>query len=332
MLDINFEIYNSCKNNKTQRGIVMNFVAIDFETADNNRYSACSIGYAIVKDSIIVKKGHIFINPPDECNFVFTNIHKITKQDVTNAPRWNDIVTFLYNEICEYLPPDIDFIAHNSSFDKGVWNALFDYYGIERKVENEFYDTLKLSRTLNKGFSNHKLHTVVKNLGLSRFTHHNAMDDAVASAEIAIYLSKLTHSNSVKELWDKRISVNGEFFNIIKHPRKKESPTKAKSLDSLDLSQYDPINHPLNNTNVAITGTLTYYTREEFKTVLAYLGATLNSSVIRKTELLILCDDAHESVKYKKALENKSKRLKIDIINEEELLELLNYSAIKESR
>lgn len=41
------------------------FIAIDFETANNNNDSACSLGIACVNNNQIVKEKYYLIQPPD---------------------------------------------------------------------------------------------------------------------------------------------------------------------------------------------------------------------------------------------------------------------------
>ena len=41
----------------------MDFVAIDFETANEKRNSACSIGLTVVKDNKIVEEKYFLIKP-----------------------------------------------------------------------------------------------------------------------------------------------------------------------------------------------------------------------------------------------------------------------------
>ena len=43
----------------------MNFVAIDFETANEKRASACSLGLVVVKNSQIVDKRYYLIKPKE---------------------------------------------------------------------------------------------------------------------------------------------------------------------------------------------------------------------------------------------------------------------------
>ena len=49
-----------------------NFAAIDFETANNERTSVCSVGVVIVRDGEIVDKREVAF-------FFHTNVHKLPK-------------------------------------------------------------------------------------------------------------------------------------------------------------------------------------------------------------------------------------------------------------
>ena len=46
----------------------MNFVAIDFETANNQRASACSLALTVVRDNKVVDEFYTLINPETDFN------------------------------------------------------------------------------------------------------------------------------------------------------------------------------------------------------------------------------------------------------------------------
>ena len=59
------------------------FVAIDFETANHNRNSACEIGLVSVREGLIVAEHRFLIRPPtDEFIPWFTDLHGIAWDDV----------------------------------------------------------------------------------------------------------------------------------------------------------------------------------------------------------------------------------------------------------
>jgi len=66
------------------------FVAIDFETADYPRESACAVGLVRVENHRIVERKYSLIKPPRE-KFVFTYLHGITWEDVANQPTFREL-------------------------------------------------------------------------------------------------------------------------------------------------------------------------------------------------------------------------------------------------
>jgi DNA polymerase III subunit epsilon len=154
------------------------FVAIDFETANRSRESACSIGMVRVEKGQIVQKEHYLIRPYQP-EFEFTYIHGICWEDVAKEPtfgeRWPEI---------EAVLKGTEFIAaHNASFDRGVLNACCDIYDIQRPKQ-EFLCTVQLARKTWKLHPT-KLPNVCEYLGLE-LNHHHALSDAEACAQIVI--------------------------------------------------------------------------------------------------------------------------------------------------
>ena len=68
------------------------FVAIDFETANHSRDSACSVGIAIAEGGRIVALERRLIRPPTR-EFFFTDIHGLTWNEVRNEPSFADLIT-----------------------------------------------------------------------------------------------------------------------------------------------------------------------------------------------------------------------------------------------
>ncbi|NJM77354.1 MAG: 3'-5' exonuclease [Acaryochloridaceae cyanobacterium RU_4_10] len=154
------------------------FVAIDFETANRSRESACSIGMVRVEKGEIVQREHYLIRP-HQPEFEFTYIHGIRWKDVakelTFGERWPEI---------EAVLKGTDFIAaHNASFDRGVLNACCDIYNIQRPKQ-DFLCTVQLARKTWKLHPT-KLPNVCEYLGLE-LNHHHALSDAEACAQIVI--------------------------------------------------------------------------------------------------------------------------------------------------
>ena len=63
------------------------FAAIDFETANNERTSVCSVGVVIVKEGEFVDSFYSLIQPePNYYLYWNTLVHGITKEDTEDAP------------------------------------------------------------------------------------------------------------------------------------------------------------------------------------------------------------------------------------------------------
>src|ERR1700692_2968406 len=119
-----------------------NFVAIDFETANQSRNSACSIGIVRVENNKIVHKCVHLIRPPSS-DFMFTYIHGISWKDVKGAPTFQEV----WKEINPYFE-GIDFLAaHNASFDASVLKACCVTYNIKPPVI-PFTCTMNLARSI----------------------------------------------------------------------------------------------------------------------------------------------------------------------------------------
>jgi DNA polymerase III subunit epsilon len=154
------------------------FVAIDFETADNERDSACAVGLVRVEDNQIVQRVHYLIRPPRQ-QFRFTHIHGIRWQDVATQPCFGE----LWHDI-DRLIGDADFLAaHNAPFDQGVLHACCEAHGITRPQQH-FICTVQLARKTWKIYPT-KLPNVCDYLGIA-LDHHQALSDAEACARIVI--------------------------------------------------------------------------------------------------------------------------------------------------
>jgi DNA polymerase-3 subunit epsilon len=157
---------------------VSTFTAIDFETADRGRDSACAVAAVLVEDGQVVDRYYQLIQPPRR-DFVFTYIHGLTWDDVRDGPTfpemWADFEAIL--DRGDFL------VAHNAPFDRGVLYGCCEVSDIQPPA-HEFVCTVRLARrTWN--LPSARLPAVCKHLGIP-LNHHNALSDAEACAEIAI--------------------------------------------------------------------------------------------------------------------------------------------------
>ena len=160
--------------------IMENFAAIDFETANNERTSVCSVGVVIVRDGEIVDSFYSLIQPePNYYNYWCTQVHGITRHDTESAP--------VFPEVWKQIEPLIDglpLVAHNKAFDESCLKAVFRCYQMDYP-DYEFYCTYQAARRAFPNAENHQLHTISMLCGFRLENHHHALADAEACAWIA---------------------------------------------------------------------------------------------------------------------------------------------------
>ncbi len=144
------------------------------------------------------------INPEIPIPAHTTAIHNITDDMVDGAPKLGQVLA----ELKEFLG-EIPLVAHNAKFDLG-----FIVMGLQReqiKLSNALvYCSCKMSRVTHKEMINHKLGTLVKELGIPLVNHHRALDDAFASLKVFVKsLERLTNEDKHNDL-----KSNGFLFSL----------------------------------------------------------------------------------------------------------------------
>lgn len=155
----------------------MKFLAIDFETANQKRNSACSVGLVRVENNKLCQQMVYLIKPP-ETWFEFTHIHGLKWDDVKDAKTFKELWPLI-----EPMFSGIDVVvAHNAPFDRSVLEACCKHYNIDiPKLEWEC--SLKLSKQRWKELSGFKLSDICRHLKID-LNHHEALSDALACARI----------------------------------------------------------------------------------------------------------------------------------------------------
>ena len=161
---------------------MQNFAAIDFETANNQRSSVCSVGIVIVRNGEIVDSFYSLIQPePNYYNYWCSQVHGLCHEDTDDAP----VFPKVWAQI-EPLIKGLPLVAHNKPFDEGCLKAVHRVYQMDYP-DYSFFDTLAASRRhFGCGLPNHQLQTVAAACGYDLKNHHHALADAEACAHIAL--------------------------------------------------------------------------------------------------------------------------------------------------
>lgn len=293
-------------------------MAIDFETANEQRASVCAVGITEVRDAQIIRTSHWLIQPPTGDYFTNTWVHGIRPQDIVGAPTWAQSLATI-----EQAAGPLPLVAHNSPFDKSVFTSSSEMIGA-RPVAHDWFDTVRLSRAC-LDLPRHWLNNVADYLGFGDFNHHHAGADAEVCAKIAIALStgvKARHAEieyTVPGVWNAVAPMHT--------PRKRQEYVRLPQQNAEADQQ-----HPLYGTSLTFSGDLKTLSRTEARARAAALGAVVTSGPTKKTRLVIVGDfdprtlkpGAKVSSKIQKVLDLQAKGQNIEMIGEADFLELLN--------
>ena len=169
------------------------FIAIDFETANGDPSSVCSVGVIIVREGEVVDSFYSLIHPyPDYYAWFCQQVHGLGPDDTEDAPLFPDVWDQIEDHVLAAFEtdcfPGIPFVAHNARFDEGCLKAVFTAYGLHYPGYC-FLDTLAASRRhFGRMLPNHQLQTVAAACGYDLREHHHALADAEACAAIALKL------------------------------------------------------------------------------------------------------------------------------------------------
>jgi DNA polymerase III subunit epsilon len=172
----------------------MNFVAIDFETANSSRSSICSLGVAIVVKGELIDTTEILIKPtPNYYDGFNSALHGIsdrhTRDKGTFLEQWQDLKIYFEG---------MTVVAHNASFDCSALRAALDIAVLDYP-DFDYHCTYQLAKKTLPYLSNHKLDHVSRHFDI-RLKHHNAESDAQAAAMIAIRLCEQHKVDSLEAL------------------------------------------------------------------------------------------------------------------------------------
>lgn len=158
----------------------MTVVAIDFETANETRTSACALGLAWIEDGRVVATEEHRIRPR-EMRFLPMNvaIHGIRPEDVADAPEFPELWAALSPRLGGALV-----LAHNASFDLSVLRHTLDDYGLAAPC-CDYLCTVIVARRAWPELPRHRLNVLADHLGLA-LDHHRAGSDAAACGRIAL--------------------------------------------------------------------------------------------------------------------------------------------------
>lgn len=290
----------------------LNFTAIDFETANEQRGSVCAVGVAQIRDGQLAHTASWFVAPPTGERFTNSHIHGITADHVRGASTWAQSLDAIGQWAGGY-----SLVAYNSPFDKGVYNAASMLTAIDAPL-HQWRCALTLAKS-RLDLPGYRLPQVAAHLGVNMGQHHDAHADAVACALVTSAISDHTGIDTIDDLW-LPTTITRRFRNNTSD-KLPESNTAA-----------DP-RHVLYGVSLTFSGELEAFSRAEARTAAAALGANVTTTPTKKTEIIVLggFDPAtfragmSVSAKVQKALDLRASGQRIELLSEADFIACLNY-------
>ena len=158
----------------------LNFTAIDFETANERRASACAVGVVRVRGGQVVDAYYTLLRPRElRVDWRNQQVHGIAEADLRDAPTladaWPALLPYLHQQ---------PVVAHNSAFDVSVLEHTLRDFGLPVPAFHCLC-SVKLSKACWPHLGRHKLDHVAGHFGIP-LHHHDALSDARACAEITV--------------------------------------------------------------------------------------------------------------------------------------------------
>ncbi|MCL3859781.1 exonuclease domain-containing protein [Actinotalea sp. K2] len=178
--------------------MAVDFIALDWETANGSRGSACAVGLVEVRAGAVVDSWSSLMRPPDlygSFDLRNTAVHGLCAKDVADAPRFEELWPSIEARL---LGSTV--IAHNAQFDLGVvqdatWGASIGCprlrYGCTLLLARRHYD-----------LPSYTLDVVAEAAGVRLDRHHDALSDALAAAEILLAITQDVGADSVEEVFE----------------------------------------------------------------------------------------------------------------------------------
>ena len=148
------------------------FAAIDFETANNECTSVCSVGLVVVRDGMIADRFYSLIHPePDYYTYWNTRVHGLTQNDTDCAPVFPEV----WRKV-EPLIAGLPLVAHNKAFDERCLKAVFRCYQMDYPDYPFLCTLVKSRRVWPQG--RHNLDVIAARCGYNLTDQHHALADA----------------------------------------------------------------------------------------------------------------------------------------------------------
>lgn len=239
------------------------------------------------------------------------NLTGITNDMLSKAPD----PTSVFKNFKDFIGKDI-LIGHNINFDINFLYDNFEAY-LSEKFDNDFVDTMRLSRFLHPEEAHHRLQDLAERYSIDYSGAHRSLNDC--------YITHACYDHLQEEI----IQSAGSIDNFLASWKKHHYGLKAANIKA-GKKDFD-VTHPLYGKVCVFTGTLEKMPRKEAMQLVADVGGINADSVTKKTNFLILGNNDYcplikdgKSNKQKKAEKLKLEGNDIEVIPENVFYDFFN--------
>jgi DNA polymerase-3 subunit epsilon len=161
-------------------GRSMNFVALDFETANADLSSICQVGLVTFRDGKAAETYSTLVDPCDYFDLINVGIHGIDEAKVKGAPQFQNI----YPELSARMSGAL--VVCHTLFDRAAMRQASTKHRLA-DVNCQWLDTTRVVRRAWSQYarSGYGLGKITRDLGIA-FNHHDAAEDARATGMVLL--------------------------------------------------------------------------------------------------------------------------------------------------
>ncbi|MBN9538819.1 MAG: transposase [Alphaproteobacteria bacterium 65-37] len=280
----------------------MNFIALDFETANADLSSICQVGLVAFRDGKVVDTYTTLVDPDDYFDPMNVSIHGIDEDRVRGAPRFLDVHPKLSSLVAGAV------VVCHTLFDRAAMQQASAKYRLT-DVTCRWLDTSRVARRAWSKYAKagYGLGNLTREFGIS-FSHHDAAEDARAAG--MILLKAMEETGFSLEDWITRCS----------QPLTPQGP----------ITREGNPEGPLSGEVAVFTGALSM-PRRKAADLAARAGCAVDGGVTKDTTLLIVGDQdvtrlasgRSKSSKHLKAETMIAKGQAIRVLRESDFLQLV---------
>lgn len=300
------------------------YVVFDIETTgfDSSKDRVIEIAAAIYEKGIKISEFSTFVNPGKSIPPTVVKLTGITQKDVSGAPTIMDVAPKFFDFI-----GDLTIIGHNIR----TFDVPFLTTQTNKKINNPIIDTLPMSRVAFPQLSSYKLESLKKILRLPDGVSHRALADVETTNALLLACMSPQQFEPIENLAPSPDTPSP----AMKSEKSASILARKRNHSSINIKEIVPscnctdLSSPLYGKIIVFTGELSI-SRSEAMQMAVDAGATLKTSVSRKTDYLVVgkqditivgMDGMSTKEEAAHAL-NQSGKTDIKIISEAEFLQL----------